>query len=64
MDGKDGASSVAVKLVIKKDKTANELEALAGAFVSIGYFDATEVLKGNAADLAGRAKSKFAEILG
>lgn len=64
IEGKDGASSVVVKLAIKKDKTASELEALAGAFVSIGYFDATEVLKGNAADLAGRAKSMFTEILG
>lgn len=64
MEGKDGASSAAVKLAIKKEKTVNEFEALAAAFVSIGYFDTTEVLKGNATDLAGRAKSMFAEILG
>jgi hypothetical protein len=62
--GTDGASNVVVKLAIKKDKTADELEALAGAFTSIGYFDATEVMKGNAADLAGRAKGMFTEIFG
>ncbi len=61
-EGKDDASSDVVKLAIMKDKTADELEALAGAFASIGYFDATKVLKGNAADLAGRTKGMFTEI--
>lgn len=61
-EGKDDASSDAVKLTIVKDKTAAELEALAGAFAAIGYFDPTEVLKGNAADLVERAKGTFVDF--
>lgn len=63
-EGKDDPSGAVAKLVMRKDKTADELEALAGAFASIGYFNAAEVLKGNAADLAGRAKGMFTEVFG
>jgi len=58
----DGKTTKVTKLAIRKDKTAEELESLAGSFALIGYFDVSEVIMGNAADIAERAKSSLAGL--
>lgn len=56
---KDGETRELAKLVIKKNQPINELENLAKAFEAVGYFNVADVLKGTAADVAGKAKEKL-----
>jgi hypothetical protein len=56
---KDGDVHEITRLVIKKNQPINELENLAKAFEAVGYFNVTDVLKGTAADVAGKAKEKL-----
>jgi hypothetical protein len=60
---KDGEIRDVIKLTIKKNQTIKDLENLAKAFEAVGYFNVTDVLKGTAADVAGKAKGKLAELL-
>lgn len=59
---KDGETREITKLVIKKNQPINELENLAKAFEAVGYFNMTDVLKGTAADAAGKAKEKLSSF--
>lgn len=59
---KDGQRSEVTKLVIKQGYAANDLENLAKAFEVVGYFNVADVLKGTAADVAGKAKDKLAGL--
>lgn len=60
---KDGETRDVIKITIKKNQTIKDLENLAKAFEAVGYFNVTDVLKGTAADVAGKAKGKLAELL-
>lgn len=59
---KDGETREITKLVIKKNQPINDLENLAKAFEAVGYFNMTDVLKGTAADAAGKAKEKLSSL--
>jgi len=56
---KDGQKNEVTKLAIKHGHTNKDLENLAKAFEAIGYFNVSDVLKGTAADVAGKAKDKL-----
>lgn len=60
---KDGETRDVTKLTIKNNQSIKDLENLAKAFEAVGYFNVTDVLKGTAADVAGKAKGKLAELL-
>lgn len=60
IEEKDGERSDVTKLVIKKNQATKDLESLAKAFEAIGYFNVSDVLKGAAADVAGKAKDTLA----
>lgn len=62
IEEKDGETREMIKLVIKKDQPTRELETLAKAFEAVGYFNISDVLKGAAADVAGKAKDKLAGL--
>jgi hypothetical protein len=55
----DGSGETVEKLVLRKDRPVQDMEALAGAFDAIGYFVTGDIIAGNAADLAEKAKSKL-----
>ena len=59
MDKKDDAEKEVVKLVLNDGFNNSQLENLSNAFATIGYFNTADVLKGNAADVAGKAKDKL-----
>lgn len=59
---KDAEEQTVTKLAIKRDKNSKELESLARAFEAIGYFNVTDVLKGTAADVAGKAREKLSGL--
>jgi hypothetical protein len=60
---KDGEIRDIFKLSLKDNHLHKDLENLAKAFETIGYFNVTDVLKGTAADVAGKAKGKLAGLL-
>ncbi|WP_413793968.1 MULTISPECIES: hypothetical protein [unclassified Pseudomonas] len=60
--GKDAEEQTVTKLSIKRDKNSKELESLARAFEAIGYFNVSDVLKGTAADVAGKAREKLSGL--
>ena len=62
MDKKDDAEKEVVKLVLSEDFSNSQLENLSNAFSTIGYFNTADVLKGNAADVAGKAKDKLVSL--
>lgn len=59
---KDAEEQTVTKLGIKRDKNSKELESLARAFEAIGYFNVSDVLKGTAADVAGKAREKLSGL--
>lgn len=59
---KDDEKQAVTKLVIKTSKNSQELESLARAFEAIGYFNVSDVLKGTAADVAGKARDKLSGL--
>lgn len=59
MDKKDDIEKEVVKLVLNDGFNNSQLENLSNAFATIGYFNTADVLKGNAADVAGKAKDKL-----
>ncbi|GLO38449.1 hypothetical protein PPUN15366_00930 [Pseudomonas putida] len=59
---KDEDKQIATKLVIKSGRSSQELESLARAFEAIGYFNVSDVLKGTAADVAGKARDKLSGL--
>jgi hypothetical protein len=59
---KDEEKQIVTKLVIKSGKSSQELENLARAFEAIGYFNVSDVLKGTAADVAGKARDKLSGL--
>lgn len=56
---KNGQKNKVIKLVLKQGHANKELDNLAKSFEAIGYFNVADVLKGSAADLADKAKSKL-----
>lgn len=56
IEEKDGVRKEIIKLAIKKNQPTKDLESLAKAFEAIGYFKVSDVLKGAASDVAGKAK--------
>lgn len=59
---KDGQMHSVTKLALKPGHANKELEQLARAFETIGYFNVGDVLKGAASDVAEKAKEKFAGL--
>lgn len=59
---KDGQKTEVTKLAVKPGVSLQALENLAKAFEAIGYFNVGDVLKGTAADVAGKAKDKLAGL--
>jgi hypothetical protein len=59
---KDEKKQIVTKLVIKSDKSSQELESLARAFEATGYFNVSDILKGTAADVAGKARDKLSGL--
>jgi hypothetical protein len=59
---KEGQKNEVTKLAIKQGYTTKDLENLANAFEATGYFNLADVLKGTAADVAGKAKDKLAGL--
>lgn len=59
---KDAEEQTVTKLGIKRDKNSKDLESLARAFEAIGYFNVSDVLKGTAADVAGKAREKLSGL--
>lgn len=59
---KDAEEQTVTKLGIKLDKNSKDLESLARAFEAIGYFNVSDVLKGTAADVAGKAREKLSGL--
>lgn len=60
---KDGEIRDIFKLTLKDNQPHKDLENLAKAFETVGYFNVTDVLKGTAADVAGKAKGKLVGLL-
>jgi len=56
---KDDKDEDVIKLVVKNGLSNKEIENLANAFEAVGYFNMGDVLKGTAADVAGKAKDKL-----
>ena len=59
---KDGQNQTIVKMVVKSGLAAKEVEELSKAFQAIGYFDASEVIKGSMSDAASKAKDRMAGL--
>ncbi|WLG22566.1 hypothetical protein PSH91_23030 [Pseudomonas sp. FP1154] len=59
---KDAEEQTVTKLGIKRDKNSKDLESLARAFEAVGYFNVSDVLKGTAADVAGKAREKLSGL--
>lgn len=57
-----GKTTEVIRLAIKPGSSPKRLEELAQAFAAIGYFSVGDVLKGTAADVAGKAKDKLAGL--
>ena len=49
-------------MVVKSGLAAKEVEELSKAFQAIGYFDASEVIKGSMSDAASKAKDRMAGL--
>lgn len=62
VEEKDGERKEVTKLAIKKNQSTKDLESLAKAFEAIGYFNVSDVLKGAASDVAGKAKDTLAGL--
>lgn len=60
--GKEGETQDVTKLAIKHDTPSQDLENLAKAFEAVGYFNVSDVLKGTAADVAGKAKERLSGL--
>jgi len=56
---KDGQKKEVIMLAIMQGHTNRDLENLANAFETIGYFNVADVLKGSAVDAASKAKDKL-----
>lgn len=59
---KDGEEQTVNKLGLKRGQNSKDLEGLAHAFEAIGYFNVSDVLKGTAADVAGKAREKLSGL--
>lgn len=59
---KDGQQTEVTRLAIKPGRSLGELESLAKAFEATGYFNVGDVLKGVAADAAGKAREKLGSL--
>lgn len=62
IDKKDGTEREVTKLALIDGLSNSQLEQLSQAFASIGYFNTGDVIKGTAADVAGKAKDKIAGL--
>lgn len=62
VEEKEGERKEIIKLAIKKNQSTKDLESLAKAFEAIGYFNVSDVLKGAASDVAGKAKDTLAGL--
>lgn len=62
LEEKDGERKEIIKLAIKSNHSTKDLESLAKAFEAVGYFNVSDVLKGAASDVAGKAKEKVAGL--
>ena len=59
IDKKNDTEREVTRLVLRDKFTNIQLEHLSQAFVTIGYFNTSDVIKGTASDMAGKAKDKF-----
>jgi hypothetical protein len=58
----DGKTQDIKKMKLKHDIPTKDLEKLANIFDAIGYFKASDVLKGAASDIADKAKNKLTRM--
>jgi hypothetical protein len=61
-EGTEGSAPEAARLVLKDGFTNGQLEDLSNAFTAIGYFNMSDVLIGNAADIAAKTKDKLTSL--